>query len=284
MNFRFVVQICSWLTALGSITDQILYNHPCQHSAADPTYKGWKKGFKIRFLVKSFIANHSFAMKAKTFDANHIEKSQIVEDQTPCISRTIRKPSPVSIHEDINSRALPSEVRNKLFFHYHHFCAVLGCPFAPVNQVKKIVADYKKYISVFPRLSKGKTTKIYFQYQVLADKYFANPELVIDIFEVKDLLQNNEFQIYKELEIGLAYLLSNSLNGKRHIGSQADIIKSNQNAIIKIIKPKLIHETPIYLENSENKRAIIISLVDCEFNRQIIEKLVKTTNLELIIK
>ncbi len=283
-NFKFVVQICSWLTSLGSVTDQILYNHPCQHSAADPTYKGWKKGFKIRFLVKSFIANHSFAMKAKTFDANQIEKSQIVDDQTPCISRIIRKPSPVSIHKDINSNSLPPEVRNKLFFHYHHFCAVLGCPFAPIKQVENIVSNYKKFISVFPRLLKGETAEIYSQYQALAEKNFVNTELETIETEVNDLLHNKEFHIYKELEIGLAYLLSAKLNGKRHIGSQADIIKSNQNVKIKIIKPTLIQETPIYLENSKNKRAIIISIADCEFNRRIIEKLIKTTNLEVIIK
>ena len=54
-NFDFVVSLCSWLNELGTTTDQILFNHPCQHSASDPTYKGWKKGFKIRFLVKSFL-------------------------------------------------------------------------------------------------------------------------------------------------------------------------------------------------------------------------------------
>ena len=67
-NFDFVVSICSWLNELGTTTDQILFNHPCQHSASDPTYKGWKKGFKIRFLVNSFIAKHSFALKAPHFD------------------------------------------------------------------------------------------------------------------------------------------------------------------------------------------------------------------------
>ncbi|MEI7812971.1 MAG: hypothetical protein WCJ01_11210 [Ignavibacteria bacterium] len=35
-NFKFIVQLCSWLTDLGSITDQILYNHPNQHSGSDP--------------------------------------------------------------------------------------------------------------------------------------------------------------------------------------------------------------------------------------------------------
>lgn len=49
-TFKFVVQLCSWLTDLGSITDQILYNHPNQHSGSDPNYTGWKKGFKLGFL------------------------------------------------------------------------------------------------------------------------------------------------------------------------------------------------------------------------------------------
>ena len=65
MNFSFVVQMCAWLTDLGSVTDQIEFNHPCQQAASDPTYAGWKKGFKVRFLAKSFISTHSFAMRAR---------------------------------------------------------------------------------------------------------------------------------------------------------------------------------------------------------------------------
>ena len=73
-NFVFVVQLCSWLTSLGTITDQILYNHPCQHSPSDSDYTGWKKGFKIRFLAKSFLTTNSFAMQAKSFDAAKLGK------------------------------------------------------------------------------------------------------------------------------------------------------------------------------------------------------------------
>src|SRR5690606_38076882 len=67
-NFTLFVQLCSWLTDLGSITDQILYNPPNQLSASDPYYKNWKKGFKIRFLVRSFLAQYSFALQAKSID------------------------------------------------------------------------------------------------------------------------------------------------------------------------------------------------------------------------
>ena len=141
-NFLFVVQICSWLTDLGSVTDQILFNHPCQHSAADPTYKGWKKGFKIRFLVKSFLAKHSFALQAKAFDIKNLEKLQEKDAQEPCSKRKIRKPSPVCIHSDIDSPDLPIEVRNRLFFHYFHFCGTFGCKHAPISELAKIVDNY----------------------------------------------------------------------------------------------------------------------------------------------
>ena len=110
-NFKFVVQLCSWLTELGSITDQILYNHPCQHSASNPFYKGWKKGFKIRFLVKSFIKKHSFVLKSKAFDAGRLESRQIKKQQLPCLERKPRTISSVCIHENIISADLPDSVR-----------------------------------------------------------------------------------------------------------------------------------------------------------------------------
>ncbi len=283
-NFKFVVQLCSWLTELGSITDQILYNHPCQHSAADPTYKNWKKGFKIRFLIKSFITNHSFAMKSKSFDANKIEEYQKVSDQTPCISRRISTPSPVSIHIDINSTKLPIDVRNKLFFHYLHFCAVLGCPFAPLQEVKNIVKDACKYISVFPRLSKGNADVIFSKYESITKKYLFDSEYETIQFTVKEITRNADFQEYKELSSGLAYLLSPVLNGKRHIGSQNKIIESNDSAMIKVIKPKLIFSAPICLFNPINQRAIIISTVVGEFNTRVVKPLFNIENLEVILR
>ncbi len=160
-NIQFVVQLCSWLTDMGSVTDQILYNHPNQHASADPSYKSWKKGFKIRFLVKSFLAKFSFALQAKSIDVKQIEKSQTTHSQHKCPFREIRKPSSVTVHQDINSNSLSPEVRNKLFFHYFHYCAVLGCKHAPYQEVQKIVANKNEFISFFPRLSKGKFSIVY---------------------------------------------------------------------------------------------------------------------------
>ena len=122
-NFKFVVQLCSWLTDLGSITDQILYNHPNQHAASDPDYKGWKKGFKIRFLVKSFLAQHSFALQAKSIDVTTIEKKQKKEEQIPCYLRKLRKPSPITVHSDQNSNRFNRQ-SNRL--QHHHYCYHTG--------------------------------------------------------------------------------------------------------------------------------------------------------------
>jgi len=159
-NFQLVVQLCSWLTDLGSTTDQILYNHPNQHSKADPYYKGWKKGFKIRFLIQSFLAVHSFALQAKAIDATKIKKLQRKDAQGSCPLRKIRQPSPLTVHNDMNSNSLPTEVRNKLYFHYFHYCASIGCKYAPIKEVKRIVEEKNSLISFFPRLSKGSVSEI----------------------------------------------------------------------------------------------------------------------------
>ncbi len=282
-NFSFIVQICSWLTSLGSVTDQILYNHPCQHSAADPTYKGWKKGFKIRFLVKSFISNHSFAMQAKSFDVSRIEKTQKTEEQNNCLHREIRNPSPVSIHNDINSRALPDSVRNKLFFHYFHFCAVLGCPYAPIKQVKALVTEYYKYITVFPRLHKGTSSEIFESYQSILSNYFADEEIVSMYLDVTFIKQSADFRLYRELEVGLAYLFSKELNGKRHIGSLSNILNENLVSKVKLIKLKNIDMTPLYMENEQNSRAIIISPTGGDTNKKILQSKISVNNLEVTI-
>ena len=171
-NFRFVVQLCSWLTDLGSITDQILYNHPNQHSASDPEYRGWKKGFKIRFLVRSFLTKHSFALQSKSIDLTNIEQRQDKTEQTPCLLRKLRKPSPVTIHTDQNSIELPEEVRNKVFLHYLHFCSVLGCPHAPLAEVNKIVRQKEKLVNFFPRLSKGNSKELLEKIESIRSHYF----------------------------------------------------------------------------------------------------------------
>lgn len=282
-NFLFVVQFCSWLTDLGSITDQILFNHPCQHSASNPTYKGWKKGFKIRFLVKSFLAKHSFALQAKAIDIKKLEKLQAKDSQEPCSKRKIRKPSPVCIHSDINSTELPTEVRNKLFFHYFHFCGVLGCKHAPINELIKITENYPEFIFVLPRTEKGNIKEIESAYNEIKSLYFNDKSLENIKLSVTELIEDKRFKNYLELSQGIAFLFSTNLNGRRHSGSKDLIIKDNLDKIIKIIKVIDNNSFPVLIKNEKNDRAFLVSSLTSELNQSLIKQKVVKDNLNVNI-
>ena len=282
-NFLFVVQICSWLTDLGSTTDQILFNHPCQHSAADPTYKGWKKGFKIRFLVKSFLAKHSFALQAKAIDIKKLEKLQEKDAQEPCLKRKIRKPSPVCIHSDIDSLDLPEEVRNKLFLHYFHFCGVLGCKYAPIKELTQILDNYPDYVFVLPRTEKGNIEKINDAYLSLHTAYFNKKDTEEIEISVKDLVLNDIYKSYLELGQGIAYLFSERLNGKRHSGSKDLIIRKNEAEMVKLQKVVGKNSFPIILKNETNDRAVLVSSLTSKLNQKLIKQRIERDELNINI-
>ncbi len=283
-NFKFVVQLCSWLTDLGSITDQILYNHPNQHSASDPNYKGWKKGFKIRFLVRSFLAQYSFALQAKSIDVTKIEKYQKKEEQIPCILRKLRTPSPVSVHSDQNSEELPPEVRNKLFFHYHHFCATFGCPHAPVQEIEKLIKEKNKYINFFPRLSKGTKKDLLSKLKEIQAEYFSELKISTHKAKVSRLIESKEFEDFKGIDQGVAYLFTEVLNGKRHIGSMKDIINRHTNEVLTVQTIGDSFDSPLLITNPKNDRAFICSSVSNSLNQQLIKTNIKVENLTVNLK
>ncbi|MEI7499481.1 MAG: hypothetical protein WCK84_03440 [Bacteroidota bacterium] len=282
-NFKFVVQFCSWLTDLGSVTDQILYNHPNQHSGSDPNYKGWKKGFKIRFLVKSFLEQHSFALQAKSIDVTKIEKKQKKEEQKPCYLRKLKQVSPVSIHSEQNSEELPSDVRNKIFFHYHHFCAVLDCPHAPIDEITKLVKKKNSLINFFPRLSKGTSKELTTVLKNIQISSFPEKKIYKRKFIVKNLIHSEIFRGFSGLDQGVAYLFSPVLNGKRHTGSMKKIIEDaiKQELIIFTIGEDF--DSPLLIINNVNERACICSSIGNKLNQELIKKHIKANNLSVNI-
>lgn len=282
-NFLFVVQLCSWLTELGSVTDQILYNHPNQHSSSDPNYKGWKKGFKIRFLVKSFLTKHSFALQAKANDITIIKNTQNKEEQTPCYLRKLRKPSAVSVHIDQNSTELPIEVRNKLFFHYHHFCALLNCPYAPVDEIKKLVKNANEYITFFPRLTKNDFHILDAQFDSIKEIYFPESIKYEFILKVEDVIENENLSSFIGIDQGIAYLFATELNGKRHTGSMSEILKLNKLKAITIQCYEQNFDSPILVKNSMNNRAFICSSIDNSLNQKIIKQKIKINGLSVSV-
>jgi hypothetical protein len=271
-NFEFVSGLCSWLADLGTIPDQILYNHPNQHSAADPNYIGWKKGFKIRFLVRSFIAKNSFALSAKAINITDLDKIQDKTEQNICSLRTLPTPSPVSIHSEINSPDLPTSVRNKLFFNYHHYCAILGCKHAPVNQIKSIVLNHKDYIFALPRMQKGTIKEMRAVFLNLTKKHFPGKKEVLSKMLVCDAISNSLMKEYLELEQALAYLFSKELNGKRYVGNKSIILKTDSMGVFKCSKIENSHLPPILMMNENNDRAVLISAIKSELNQQLIKK------------
>lgn len=282
-NFEFVVQLCSWLTSLGSITDQILYNHPCQHSPADPSYKNWKKGFKIRFLVKSFIAEHSFALASKADAIIELEKRQKKDPQEPCRTRTPRSHI-LSIHEDIGSNDLPKKVRNKLFLHYHHICAVMGCPYAPLKNIHTLVEDAKDRILAFPRLLKGRWEEISDKYDRLAMDLNKKGRLKKSTETCEEALKNYPSSQYPEIESGLAYLFSRETSGKRHVGPKETIIEKSRRKKVQCIRVDSPDLPPILLSNRRNGRSVILSSPMSPFNRSTINRLIEVKGLDINVK
>lgn len=268
-NFLLVRQLCSWLTDLGSVTDQILYNHPNQHSSNDPTYTGWKKGFKIRFLIRSFLANHSFALHAKSIDAKSIETTQKIDDQTRCINRKIRKPNPIVIH---NSQGKSStSIYNQIFLHYFHLCDHLGCPYAPKSEVRNLVSKAHTLISFFPILTKGETKELTKQFKTI-NKLNFSATLGHKNIKVESILSDKTMKNSYHIEKGLAYLFSPKLNGKRHVGSQSKILKAVGSKLVKITYINLTDYEPILVTNTENGRAFICSSIMSKLNQTLIKK------------
>jgi len=283
-NFRFVVQLCSWLTDLGSTTDQILYNHPNQHSASDPSYKGWKKGFKIRFLVRSFLAKHSFALQSKSIDVTELERSQKKNEQTPCYLRKLRSPSPVTVHSDQNSNDLPQEVRNKMFFHYHHFCAVIGCPHAPIEEIKRLVTNKEAFINFYPILTKGNKELILNQIELIKNADFPEMKISVNKSKIKAILKDEQLKDFLGTEQGIAYLFAEKLMGKRHSGNMKDIIAKSLDCDVDIVSIEDNLEIPLVFVNNSNDRAFICSSIKSIHNQSLIRHNVEVNNLIVSIK
>ena len=261
-NFNFVMQFCSWMTDLGSVTDQILYNHPSQHSGSNPTYKNWKKGFKIRLLIGSFVREHSFFMISKSAELPALEKKQKTKEQLPCEKRLLNHVKPVSVHEDLDSPELPEVVRGKVFFHYHHVCAALGCPHAPITEVKKLLKKANTLVSIFPILVKE--TDVTNPVDFFRKFSFSDFQVSKRTAKIKSLLADEDFMAKYGVGTAIAFLFSPKLNGKRHVGNMSLILNASRNDTLVVIRNERQKSNPICLYNSTNDRIAVLSPRDLD--------------------
>lgn len=285
MNFKFVIQLCSWLTDIGSVTDQILFNHPCQHSSLDPYYKSWKKGFKIRLLARSFMEQHSFLLSEKMKGLSALGRRQESTNQTECPNRQIHSPGPLSVHRELNDPALPEEVRGKVFFHYHHLCAQLGCKYAPRKEVARLVADYRDLISFTPLILKGSIDEIISSYLEAIGEPDPNASRIIKAsIPVRDVVEpSSHYSNYPKVRLGLAYLFAERLKGHRHVGNQDLIITLHLDDLVNIWSVSGTYNPLLFAVERED-RAILLSSVQSDINQKLIRKYIATDGLTIEVK
>lgn len=286
MNFKFVVQLCSMMTDLGSTTDQILYNHPNFHSSRDSDYKNWKKGFKIRLLAGSFIEKHSFALSAKTLDVAELADLQLANVQTPCKSRTISAGSR-TIHMSQSDPNLPPEIRGRIFLHYHQVCAAMGCPHAPIASIEQMVSTSRDHISVLPLLMKGEISSISNKFSEVCERYFPETNRIETDISVGDSVGKWSNYGYSEAKSAHAFLVAPFLRGKRPRGS-ADLIIANHasNVITAVELGNCPSEDkpPVLLINRELDRAVIMSSISGQANKRLIEKDLTIAGIEVSLR
>jgi hypothetical protein len=282
-NFSFVIQLCKWVTSLGSVTDQVLFNHPSLQSANDPEYSSWRKGFKIRIRAGSFVQKLSFAISAKSFDAKLLANAQNASKQEPCCSRKIDV-GHRSIHTDINSTDLPESIRGQVFLHFHHLCAALGCPNAPIDEVKRAVGSYREFVSVFPICSKGSVQEIESKFHDIAATVSAGSGVHEEKITLASVVDRFTDCGYVELKNGLSFLVAENIKGKRHRGKAAEIIQQNADSalVLTTIKGEKFGDcSPIMISNPGNDRAIVVSSPSGKTNQRLLGSTVSVTGINI---
>ena len=171
-----------------------------------------------------------------------------------------------------------------MFFHYHHFCAVLECPHAPVEEIEKLVKNKNKYINFFPRLSKGTKKELLKKLKEIQTEYFPELEISIHKAKVSRLIEHEDFESFTGIDQGIAYLFANTLNGKRHTGSMDDIIQKHTSEILTLKTIGNTFDSPLLVINPTNDRAFICSSISNSLNQQLIKTKIKVDNLTVNLK
>lgn len=155
-NYDLVYEICKLFASTGCYADQILWNHPNMHSASDPYYTAWKKGFKLRVALDPYTDDMGFAFQSKTLSArdNLAKERKGKVKSIPCNKKPL-SPNCSVLHPAENDLSLPPEIRGGHYIHHKQICAVLGCPFAPYKELDVLLAHAGEYVNPFPILYKA---------------------------------------------------------------------------------------------------------------------------------
>ena len=271
-NFSFVCELCRLLYSVNCLPDQVLWNHPNFHSANNPYYSQWAKGFKLRIQLDQYAQFGAFAFKTKAESSKENRSlQQQVHDAIPCPEREVR-PSTSCVHSAENDKRLPDYIRGGHYLHNRHVCAVLGCENAPYSAIKNLFSNVGDLINPFPILCKDTLQRV--EEIIGTDLLLANRNYSISRINIKtfydcfktdrnDLLYgsgtNSGYPI-TEIMQGIAYIIADDseLNGTRPKGNYVELVERhlviNPNLSAEIRKPDLL--TPLVIIG--NGRGVLI--------------------------
>lgn len=266
-NFAFVCDLCKLLHSVKCYPDQVLWNHPNFHSASNPYYKQWKKGFKLRIQLDQYARFGAFAFRTKAESSQENRRlQQEVHEAVPCPERELSvKASCVHLAE--NDMCLPECIRGGHYLHNRHVCAVMGCEHAPYDKVSELFAHAGDLVNPFPILYKDEHSFI--EDRITNTTIFANRKYTTLLHSVSDLIykfeENNRQLLFgntqdkgypiSEIMQAIAYIIAdeNELNGKRPRGSFLALVKrhiaANPTLSIEFRVPELLTPLVIYGNN-----------------------------------
>lgn len=283
-NFPLVKDVAKILMDIDCYPDQILWNHPNQHSGTCRYYKNWKKGFKIRVSLDEYILKGGFVFKSKKLSADSNKALQKSGSNTTTKGKPVKISGRVTLHIDESSEWLPTQIRGGHFIHNLHFCDVLNLPTPDKFNLTNYLNDFYKYFCPFTCLTKGSYDEIH--NIILSEEYLKKTKYNESTININNLLNihnkglnqliygnnnNNGFPITYVLQ-GIAYIIAaskqESIKGKRVLGNYIKLIEKYNEFPIKISIPN--KGTCLLVHNS--KYAALVGYVNNDFNKTLIYK------------
>jgi len=279
-NFDLVAGVADILYSLDCAPDQILWNHPNQHSGTDRYYTSWKKGFKVRVSLADYMFKGTFVFESKQISASENKKKHKAAAGSK--DQKIREPGRVSLHKDQHSEWLPKNVRGRLFFHNLHFNCVLGMDGGTDSGVEELLSQPEKYFCPFTCLTKGTRQEI--DDIFASEKYLKQSTYRIVKVKVRNILErvdsghsffygNSDYDGFPSNHIaqGIAYVIAaeqGKTNGKRVKGNYRDLLNENSEREVTIKIP----DRGTGLRVDAGDFSALIGYVNDKFNKTLIDK------------
>jgi hypothetical protein len=278
-NFDLVAGVSDLLYDLNCPPDQILWNHPNQHSGTCRYYKSWKKGFKIRVSLVDYIINGTFVFQSKQMSATKNSKKH----KSGPKDRAVNDLGRTTLHTDQNSNWLPDHVRGGFYIHNLHFNYVLGMNGNTNTKIINCINHFEKYFCPFTCLTKGEAVEInetvsqeeYLHRTILRPKTITVRELLSYEETEKNLLfgkgENDGFPLSHIMQ-GVAYVIAaqqGKTNGKRVKGRYRKLLDDNKGVYIELGIP----DRGTCLRVNAGDYSAIIGYVNNAFNKMLVSKI-----------